>query len=54
MFGHCMQVVHTLLADMEHEWQLPRRLLAALQSMFTIAAGSRQEFSKDVDSSSLC
>ncbi|KAL3133800.1 hypothetical protein ABBQ32_008276 [Trebouxia sp. C0010 RCD-2024] len=41
------KVVHTLLSDMEHAGKLPRRLLAALQSMFTMAAGSRQETAKD-------
>lgn len=35
------KVVHTLLSDIEHAGRLPRRLMAALQSMFTTAAGSR-------------
>lgn len=48
----CWQVVHTLLSNMEHEGQLPRRLVAALQSMFTTAAGSRQAMSKDANNSS--
>lgn len=54
MSMHRLQVVHTLLSSMEHEGQLPRRLVAALQSMFTTAAGSRQELSKDSDNSKLC
>jgi len=36
-------VLHTLLSELEHEEKLPRRLVAALQSMFTTAAGARQD-----------
>ena len=54
MSFHCLQVVHTLLSNMEHEGQLPRRLVAALQSMFTTAAGSRQEVFQESDNSSFC
>lgn len=35
------KVVHALLTEMEQQDKLPRRLVAALQSMFTTAAGSR-------------
>ncbi|KAL0045599.1 hypothetical protein WJX82_010928 [Trebouxia sp. C0006] len=35
------KVLHTLLSELEHEEKLPRRLVAALQSMFTTAAGAR-------------
>ena len=42
----CGQVVHALLTEMEQEGKLPRRLVAALQSMFATAAGSRQETHK--------
>lgn len=54
MSVHFLQVVHTLLSNMEHEGQLPRRLVAALQSMFTTAAGSRQEVSQEFDIISFC
>ena len=37
-----LQVVHTALSELEQQEKLPRRLVAALQSMFTNAAGTRQ------------
>lgn len=36
-----LQVVHGLLSELEHDNQLPRRLVAAVPSMFASAAGQR-------------
>ncbi|KAL0039816.1 hypothetical protein WJX77_008750 [Trebouxia sp. C0004] len=38
---HYRKVLHTLLSELQHEEKFPRRLVAALQSMFTTAAGAR-------------
>lgn len=36
-----MQAVHAMLTELEHNDKLPRRLVAAVPSMFATAAGQR-------------